>query len=134
MTYTFRQGDLPKLDLQVDRGTDFQAWKTQWEAYLSLSALGDQAQTKQVQALTLCFTRETLTVVGNLGLSAAQRGNVKDIVAAIQSYVEGHPNTAKTFLLKSANYLLRGRLCKKNLLCHVKAVMHFDKCRVMWYA
>ena len=92
MTYTFRQGDLLKLDVHVDRGTNFQAWKTQWEAYLSLSGIGDQVQTKQVQALTLCFTSETLTVVGNLGLSAAQRGNVKDIVAAVQSYVEGQVN------------------------------------------
>ena len=56
MTYAFRQGDLPKLDLQVDRGTDFKAWKSQWEAYLSLSGLGTQAPRKQVQALTLCFS------------------------------------------------------------------------------
>ena len=89
MTYTFRQGDLPKLDLQVDRGTDFKAWKTQWEAYLSLSGLGTQAQTKQVQALTLCFSRETLTIVENLGLSTAQQASAKDIVAAIQRHVEG---------------------------------------------
>ncbi len=55
MPYTFRQGDLPKLDLQVDRGTDFKAWKTQWEAYLSLSGLGTQDQATQVQ---VCFSRE----------------------------------------------------------------------------
>ena len=134
MTYTFRQGDLPKLDLQVDRGTDFQAWKTQWEAYLSLSGLGDQAQTKEVQALTLCFTRETLTVVGNLGLSAEQQGNIKDIVAAIQSYVEGHPNIAIKLFFSSLQITYLGVVCVENLLCHVKAVMHFDKCRVMWYA
>ena len=33
MSYIFRQEDLPKLDLQVDCGTDFTAWKAQWEAY-----------------------------------------------------------------------------------------------------
>ena len=92
MRYTFRQGDLPKLDLQVDRGTDFKAWKMQWEAYLSLSGLGSQDQATQVQALTLCFTRETLTIVENLGLSTAQRGKVKDIIAAIQRHVEGQVN------------------------------------------
>ena len=92
MTYTFRQGDLPKLDLQVDRGTDFKAWKTQWEAYLSLSGLGSQDQAKQAQALTLCFTRETLTIVENLGLSTAQRGKIKDIIAAIQRHVDGQVN------------------------------------------
>lgn len=56
MAYVFRQGDLPKLDLQVDRGSDFKAWKTQWKAYLSLSGLAEQDQAKQVQALTLCFS------------------------------------------------------------------------------
>ena len=92
MAYAFRPGDLPKLDLQVDRGTDFKAWKTQWEAYLNLSGLGAQSQTKQVQALTLCITRETLTIVENLGLSETQRGSVEAIVTAIQRYVEGHIN------------------------------------------
>ena len=46
MTYVFRQGDLPKLDLQVDRGTDFKAWKVQWDAYISLSGLDKQSQAK----------------------------------------------------------------------------------------
>lgn len=62
MSSAFRQGDLPKLDLQVDRGTDFKAWKSQWEAYCSLSGLDKQAAAKQVQALTLCFSHETVTV------------------------------------------------------------------------
>ena len=62
---TFRPCDLPKLDLQVDRGTDFKAWKTQWEAYHSLST---QMQQEQVQALKLCFTRETLSIIENLAL------------------------------------------------------------------
>ena len=47
MAYTFRPGDLPKLDLQVDRGTDFSAWKAQWEAYMSLSGLDKEPETKQ---------------------------------------------------------------------------------------
>ena len=92
MAFTFRQGDLPRLDLQVDRGSDFKAWKTQWEAYCSLSGLGDQSQAKQVQALTLCLSKETLTVVENLGLTAEQRGRVQDIILAIQQYVDGHLN------------------------------------------
>eukprot|EP00095_Tigriopus_kingsejongensis_P000372 maker-scaffold319_size207808-snap-gene-1.16 protein:Tk00372 transcript:maker-scaffold319_size207808-snap-gene-1.16-mRNA-1 annotation:"peroxinectin " len=33
----FRQSDLPKLDLDVDRGTDFAAWEEQWDAYYHLS-------------------------------------------------------------------------------------------------
>ena len=73
MAYIFRQGDLLKLDLQVDRGSDFKAWKIQWEAYFSLSGLDDQAAEKQVQALTLSLSREMLTIVENLGLTDAQR-------------------------------------------------------------
>ena len=92
MTYVFRQGDLPKLDLQVDRGTDFKAWKKQWQAYLSLSGLSDQSAEKQVQALTLCFSRETLTIVDNLGLTDDQRKSVKEIVTAIEAYVNGQIN------------------------------------------
>ena len=92
MTYVFRQGDLPKLDLQVDRGTDFKAWKKQWQAYLSLSGLSAQSDEKQVQALTLCFSRETLTIVDNLGLTDDQRKSVKEIVTAIEAYVNGQIN------------------------------------------
>ena len=92
MSYVFRTGDLPKLDLQVDRGVDFKAWKAQWEAYSSLSGLKDQEAAKQVQALTLCFSRATLTVVDNLGLTAKQRGDATCIVEAIQQYVEGQIN------------------------------------------
>jgi len=60
MSYVFRQGDLQKLDLQVDRGTDFTAWKAQLKACRSLSGLDKESQIKQVKALTLCFSRETL--------------------------------------------------------------------------
>ena len=92
MAFTFRQGDLPKLDLQVDRGTDFQAWKQQWQAYFSLSGLDKQPETKQAQALTLCFSRETVSIVDNLGLSVAQRGSVANTIAAIERYVKGQVN------------------------------------------
>ena len=91
-SYTFRLGDLPKLDLQVDRGTDFKAWKSQWAAYFSLSGLDKQPATKQVQALTLCFSRETVTIVDNLGLTDAHRASVDHIIAAIEAYVQGQIN------------------------------------------
>ena len=54
MPYVFRQGDLPRLDLQVDRSSDFQAWQAQWECYASLSGLSEESNDKQVKALTLC--------------------------------------------------------------------------------
>ena len=92
LTYTFRQGDLPKLDLQVDWGTDFSAWKMQWESYCSLSGLEREDAAKQVKALTLCFSRETLSIVQNLGLTEAQRKDAAAIIAAIQRYIDGHVN------------------------------------------
>ena len=92
MPYVFRQGDLPKLDLNVDRGTDFKAWKAQWEAYFSLSGLDGQSNAKQVQALTLCFSRETVTIVDNLGLTTEQLQKSTEIIAAIERYVQGQIN------------------------------------------
>jgi len=92
MLYVFCQGDLPKLDKQVDRGTEFEAWKSQWESYSSLSGLSEEAVGKQVQALTLCFSRETLAIVQNLCLTEEQKGNAQSIIEAIQRYIKGHIN------------------------------------------
>ena len=70
VTYTFRQGNLPKLDLQVDRGSDFAAWKLQWDSYRSLSGLAEQDAAKQVRTNThLMLSRDTLSIVQNLGLT-----------------------------------------------------------------
>ena len=44
--------DKPKLNVQVDPGTNFTAWKAQWEAYRSLSGLDKESQVKQVIQLT----------------------------------------------------------------------------------
>ena len=56
MPYVFRQGDLPKLDIQVDCGADFTAWKSQWESYMSLSGLYEKSTEKKVQAFnTILF-------------------------------------------------------------------------------
>ena len=77
--YTFRQNDLPKLNIPIDRGTDFDAWRAQREAYRSLSELANVDATKQVQVLTLCLSRETLSVVHNLGLSEAQMRDAAEI-------------------------------------------------------
>ena len=92
MPYVFHQGNLLKLDLQVDCGTDFAAWKIQWDAYINLSSLTDEDQQKQVQALTLCFSHETLSIVQNLGLSKTDSKRVDSIIRAIKRYVDGHVN------------------------------------------
>jgi len=82
-SYTFRFGDLPKLDLQVDWGSDFGARRIQWNLYVGLSI---PPPTKQVQALMLCFSH---TIVENLGLTTEQR---KAIILAIKHYIDGHIN------------------------------------------
>ena len=92
MAYTFRTSDLPKLDLDTDRGTDFTAWHKQWLAYRSLSGLSGESAAKQVQALQLCFSRETLNIVENLGLTAAEKRDQALIIAALKQYVDGRIN------------------------------------------
>ena len=92
MPYVFRLSDLPKLDLQVDRGTDFEAWRAQWTSYATLSGLSGESEATKVQALILCFSRETLTVVNNLGLTEEERANADAIITAIKCHVDGHIN------------------------------------------
>ena len=90
--YTFRQGDLPKLGLQVDRGTEFTAWCRQWESYSSLSGLSKEDQATQVKALMLCLSRETLSIIHNLGLTEEQMKQPQAIITAMRVYVDGHLN------------------------------------------
>ena len=50
--------------------------------YISLSGLEREAPAKLVQAITLCFACETLTIVENLGLTPEQRSSITAIVSA----------------------------------------------------
>ena len=59
---------------------------------MSLSGLSDKASVKQVRALTLCLSYETLTIVHNLGLTTKERASVASIIDAIMKYVAGHIN------------------------------------------
>lgn len=69
-SYIFQQGNIPKLDIQVNHGSDFMAQIAQWESYpMSLSEFSEESDEKKVQALTLCFTCETLSIVHNLGIA-----------------------------------------------------------------
>ena len=61
-SYTSCLSDLPKLNLQIDKGTDFTTRSLQRKPYSSLSAL---AKYKQVEALSLY--RE------NLGFTASAK-------------------------------------------------------------
>ena len=94
-SYTFCLSDLPKLDLQIDKGTDLTAWPLQWKSYCSLSGLANEGATKKVEVLSLCFSRETLAIVQNLGLTGNERKDMTAIIEAdeaLQSYVDGHLN------------------------------------------
>ena len=59
---------------------------------MSLSVLSEESAKKKVQALTLCFSRETLSVVQNLGLSDADKQDITAIITAIKTYIDGHIN------------------------------------------
>ena len=49
-----------------------------------LSGLANEDQQKQVQALTLCFSCETLSIVQNLGLSETESKKVDSIICTIK--------------------------------------------------
>ena len=78
--------------MQIDHGSDFTAWQTQWESYRSLPGLEKKSAAKQVQALTLCLLCDTLSIVQNLGLTEEQRGSMDETIHAIKHYVDGHIN------------------------------------------
>jgi hypothetical protein len=68
LSYAIRRRDSPKHC----RSTG--ARRFQWDAHFSLDR---EAAAKQVQALTLCFAWERVTIiVDNLGLTRAQRDSV----------------------------------------------------------
>ena len=87
--YIFRQGNLPKCDIQVDRVTDFTVWMTQWESYCNLSSLSKEEPAKQTKALRLYFSREMLAIVQYLDLTDEQMKERKTIIEATQHYVLG---------------------------------------------
>ena len=80
------------LDIQVDRGADFDAWKVQWSSYCTLSGLAGEDAATKVQVLTLCLSRETVAIVDNLGLSDEQRNNVDTVIQAIKRHIDGQIN------------------------------------------
>jgi len=47
---------------------------------------------KKGQALTLCFSHETLSIVQNLGLSNMDKQDITAIITAIKKYINGHIN------------------------------------------
>ena len=95
MPFMLGQGHLPKLDLEVDKRSDFIAWTEQWDAYLTLSGLEKEEPTTQAKVLRLCFSRDTLSTVNNLGLSDSQKNNPVAIIKALRTHVEGQINVTR---------------------------------------
>ena len=92
MLYVFCLTDLPKLDIQVFRGADFEAWKAQWMSHFTLSGLADHSATTKVQVLTLCLLRESLTIVNNLSLTEEQKQDTTAIITTIKRHIDEQIN------------------------------------------
>ena len=59
---------------------------------MSLLGLTEESAATKVQALTLWFSRETLTIVNNLGLTVEQKRDVNTIITTIKCHINGHIN------------------------------------------
>ena len=90
--YMFCLSDWPKLDLQVNKGTDFKAWCLRWKSYSSLFGLDKEEALQQVEAPSLSFLRETLGIVQNLGFTDTERKDVLTIINVLQRYVDDYLN------------------------------------------
>ena len=72
--------------------------RMQWKSYRNLSGLDKESAAKQIQALTLCFSRDTLSIVQNLGDSlksrkaAWMRRYTLLSVTGTRHYIDGHIN------------------------------------------
>ena len=92
MPFTFRKSDIPNLDLDIDRGSNFTSWKEEWTAYSLVSGLSKEEAETQYNVLRLAFSRETALIVSNLGLPEEKKQNVKSIIEALTEHVEGTVN------------------------------------------
>ena len=92
MPFTFRRSVIPRLDLDVDRGSNFKAWLEEWSAYHAVSGLSDQEAETQYHVLRLAFSRDTATVIDNLGLPNEDRKKVDKIIEALKTHMQGAVN------------------------------------------
>ena len=92
MPFTFRKSDIPHLDLDIDRGSNFTSWKEEWTAFSLASELFKKEAETQYNVFRLAFSRETALIVSNLGLPEEKNKNVKSIIEALTEHVEGTVN------------------------------------------
>ena len=84
MPFRFRRSDIPRFDVDVDRGSSFKAWLAEWSAYHAVSGLSEESDDTQYHVLRLAFSRETATVIDNLGLPEEDRRKVDKIIDALK--------------------------------------------------
>jgi len=53
MPLTFRKSDIPHLDLDIDRGSNFTSWREEWNAYSLVSGLSKEEAITQYNVLRL---------------------------------------------------------------------------------
>ena len=63
MPYVIQLTNLFKLNIQVNQGVDFNAWKAQWTSYSLLSRLVSESAASKVQVLTFYLSGETFTTL-----------------------------------------------------------------------
>ena len=79
-------------DVNVDRGSSFEAWLEEWSAYHAVSGLSEESNDTQYHVLRSAFSRETATVINNLSLPKEDRRKVNEIIDALKSPMKGAIN------------------------------------------
>ena len=90
--FTFKRSDTPRLDLNVNHGSNFKAWLKEWTAYHAVLGLNEQDGETQYHVLRLTFLRDTATVIDNLGLPAEDRKKIDKIIQALRDHMRGAIN------------------------------------------
>ena len=78
-----------KLDLSVDRGASFRAWKTRWTDFCTLSGLSSQRKKVQLAMLRSCLSDDTIRIVENMGLSESEQSDISVIVERLERHAVG---------------------------------------------
>ena len=89
--FTFRHSDIPKLDLDMDRGNNFKACLEEWSADIAVSGLSEENGNTKNHVLSMAFSRETDVVVDNLGLLEEDK-KIDKIIQALKVHLEGAVN------------------------------------------
>ncbi len=85
-------GDVPKLDLDVNKQYAFWHGKKQRNSYITFLGLADSVA---FMKSTPCLSSDTLTIVDNLGLTDTQCRDHTQIVNVLKRYIKGSHATVE---------------------------------------